>query len=109
MEVQLIGASLPKFPSDCEDFLTQPLAIRNCPIAPGHVHMDFIYAGIPVGGSLNFSERKPEDVGWFPLEEIVRESFLAPANVRLWCRYCAQHVLLYLQSPLDRKNRDDGK
>jgi len=39
---------------------------------PAHQHMDMVYVGTPVGGTIKRNESEIEDIKWFTLDEIQR-------------------------------------
>ncbi|MDR0340344.1 MAG: NUDIX domain-containing protein [Puniceicoccales bacterium] len=88
--VRLIGAPAPLFHGEVA--IAQPFGLRIYEDGPCHEHMSFLYAAIPVGGSLAMSEREVEDVGWFLLEKILSESFGAAPAVGDWCRFLSKQL-----------------
>jgi 8-oxo-dGTP pyrophosphatase MutT (NUDIX family) len=109
LEVRLVdGPNLVPF---CEGELApvQPFGLRAYEISPGHVHMDLIYFGFPVGGSLAYSEREATAIRWFSPEEIESGAVPTFQNVREWCRYFAKHVPEFLLSQLAKEERKDEK
>jgi 8-oxo-dGTP pyrophosphatase MutT (NUDIX family) len=88
--VRLVGAPAPLFAEEMA--IVQPFGLRIYEELPGHEHMSFLYAAVPVGGYLAMSEREVEDVGWFSLEKILSVSFGAAPAVGDWCRFLSKQL-----------------
>ncbi len=87
LTVRLIGDRKPRE----SDFIL-PLAIQKNIVKDDHIHIDFVYVAKVVGDTkLVQNVEETDDISWFTVEEISKDTFETFDDVKEWVKYIKEN------------------